>query len=70
MTNVISADSNRLAIRDDVDRLRDERDSLSTLLDSAVNQYERLALRHALDIKQKQLMSRGMDMALSINGFA
>lgn len=70
MTTIHSADARKLAIRYDVDRLRDERDNIFRSLEASTNTSERRSLQWAWYIKQAQIRARGMDLALSINGLS
>lgn len=58
-----------LAIQEDVDRLRNERDSIKNKLKATTDKEELLELKLFLSIKKAELMYRELDLELSIQGY-
>lgn len=58
-----------LAIKEDVDRLRNERDSIKNKLKATTDKEELLELKLFLSIKKAELMSRELDLELSMKGY-
>ena len=58
-----------LAIQEDVDRLRNERDSIKNKIKATTDKEELLELKLFLSIKKAELMYRELDLELSIKGY-
>lgn len=58
-----------LAIQEDVDRLRNERDNIKNKLKATTDKEELLELKLFLSIKKAELMYRELDLELSIKGY-
>ena len=58
-----------LAIQEDVDRLRNERDSIKNKLKATTDKEELLELKLFLSMKKAELMYRELDLELSIKDY-
>ena len=58
-----------LAIKEDVDRLRNERDSIKNKLKTTTDKEELLELKLFLSMRKADLMSRELDLELSMKGY-